>query len=114
MNNRTLQQSALTLFLGLALAIGALARPAPAPQESQSMKQPVIYTYVSLFGVPRSNWTQYEAADKNSAKLMAGLVADGTLISWGNGALEVHEGLNAPTHVSWFSSMSVAGLMKAL
>lgn len=114
MNNRTLQQSALTLFLGLALAIGALARPAPAPQESHSMKQPTIYTYISLFGVPRANWAQYEAADKNSAKIMAGLVADGTLISWGNGALEVHEGLNAPTHVSWFSSMSVAGLMKAL
>ena len=82
MNKRTLEKSALTLFLGLALAIGALARPAPAPQQSQSMKQPTIYTYVSLFGVPRASWAQYEAADKNSAKIMAGLVADGTLISW--------------------------------
>ncbi|HEY4740742.1 MAG TPA: hypothetical protein VIH76_09125 [Candidatus Acidoferrales bacterium] len=114
MNNRTLQQSALTLVLGLALAIGALARPAPAPQESHPMKQPVIYTYISLFGVPRANWTQFEAANKNALKINEGLVADGSLISWGDGALEVHEGPNAPTHVSWFSSMSVAGLMKAL
>ena len=75
MNNRTLQQSALTLFLGLALAIGALARPAPAPQESHSMKQPVIYTYISLFGVPRVSWAQFETANKNARKLNEGLVA---------------------------------------
>src|ERR1700684_66727 len=114
MNNRTLQQSALTLVIGLVLAIGALARPAPALQQSQSMKQPVIYTYVSLFGVPRANWAQFEAANRNARKINEGLVADGSLISWGDGAVEVHRRLNAPTHVSWFSSMSVAGLMKPL
>jgi hypothetical protein len=113
MDKYTLHRAALMLILGLALAAGTMAGPRPAPQ-SQSMKQPTIYTYVSFFGVPRANWTQFEDADKKSEKIMSGLVADGTLVSYGDGALEVHEGLTAPTHVSWFSSMTVSGLMKAL
>src|SRR5208282_747404 len=47
-------------------------------------------------------------------KVLDGLLTDGTILSYGDGALEVHEGLTAPTHVGWFSSSSVAGLMKAL
>jgi hypothetical protein len=40
-------------------------------------------------------------------------VANGNLVSWGSGAIEVHEGPNAPTHVSWMSSMTIGGVLKA-
>ena len=113
MNKFALQRSALTVILGLALAVGAPARPKPAPQ-SEPVKQPTVYTYVSFFGVPRADWAKFEAANKESEKIMSGLVADGTIVGWGDAAVEVHEGLTAPTHVAWFSSMTVAGLTRTL
>ena len=109
-----LERCALALILGLVLAAGAVAGPAPKPQQSMPEKQPAVYTYGSFFGVPRANWAEYEKNEEKARKTYESLVADGSLISWGEGALEVHEGLTAPTHVDWMSSMSVAGILKAL
>jgi len=106
------------ILLGLALCLfaAATAISAPKPQPPQSMpeKQPAIYTYVSLFGVPRANWGEYEKSEEKSNKNFQSLVTDGTLVSWGSAAVEVHEGNDAPNYVSWFSSTSIAGILKAL
>jgi hypothetical protein len=113
-NKRMLERCALALILGLTLAAGAMAGPAPEPQQSMPAKQPTIYTYVSFFGVPRANWAEYEKNEEKTLKTYASLIADGTIVSWGSGALEVHEGLNAPTHVAWMTSTSVSGILKAV
>jgi hypothetical protein len=112
-NKRMLERCALALILGLTLAAGAMAGPAPEPQQSMPAKQATIYTYVSFFGVPRANWAEYEKNEEKTRKTYESLIADGTIISWGSGALEVHEGLTAPTHVAWMSSTSVSGILKA-
>jgi hypothetical protein len=97
----------------LLMSMFAFSAPAARAQQAEASK-PVVYTYVSFFGVPRAQWSAYEKNAASEHKVFDGLLADGTILSYGDGALEVHEGLNAPTHVGWFTSMSMAGLMKAL
>jgi len=98
----------------LFISMFAFSAPAARAQQAEAPKQPVVYTYVSFFGVPRAQWGAYEKSAASERKVFDSLLADGTILSYGDGAMEVHEGLNAPTHVGWFSSSSMAGLMKAL
>jgi hypothetical protein len=113
MFSRRLHRYVLAVSVILVLAIAAFARPAAQPPQAAPAKMPTVYTYISFFGVPRANWAEYEKDLEKDNKAMASQLANGNLVSWGNGALEVHEGLNAPTHVSWMSSMSMSGLLKA-
>jgi hypothetical protein len=98
----------------LLISMFASSAPAARAQQADAPKQPVVYTYVSFFGVPRAQWGAYEKGAASEHKVFDSLLADGTILSYGDGAMEVHEGLNAPTHVGWFTSSSMAGLMKAL
>ena len=111
MIKRMLSLSTLSLLL---MSMFAFSAPAARAQQAEAPKQPVVYTYVSFFGVPRAQWGAYEKSLSGEHKTFDGLLADGTILSYGDAAFEVHEGLNAPTHVGWFTSSSVAGLMKAL
>jgi hypothetical protein len=104
----------LSTLCVLLMSMFAFSVPAARAQQAEAPKQPVVYTYVSFFGVPRAQWGAYEKNLASGHKLFDSLLADGTILSYGDGALEVHEGLNAPTHVGWFASTSMAGLMKAL
>ncbi len=98
----------------LFMSMFVFSAPAARAQQAEAPKQPVVYTYVSFFGVPRAQWAAYEKNAMSEHKVFDNLLADGTILSYGDGAMEVHEGLNAPTHVGWFTSTSMAGLMKAL
>jgi hypothetical protein len=98
----------------LLISMFAFSAPAARAQQADAPKQPVVYTYVSFFGVPRAQWGAYEKGAASEHKVFDSLLADGTILSYGDGAMEVHEGLNAPTHVGWFTSSSMVGLMKAL
>src|SRR5580698_4813141 len=111
MIKRMLCVSTLSVLL---MSMFAFSAPAARAQQAEAPKQPVVYTYVSFFGVPRAQWGAYEKGAASGHKVFDGLLADGTILSYGDDALEVHEGLNAPTHVGWFTSTSMAGLMKAL
>ena len=76
--------------------------------------QPVVYTYVSQFQVPRANWAQYsENTEKSFVPIAEKMVADGTLLSYSTFETIVHtpEGY---THGAAWSSSSIAGLMKLL
>lgn len=98
----------------LLVSMFAFSAPAARAQQAEAPKQPVVYTYVSFFGVPRAQWAAFEKSTFSQHKVFDGLLADGTILSYGDDAFEVHEGLTAPTHVGWFTSSSMAGLMKAL
>lgn len=111
MIKRTLCVSTLSVLL---ISLFAFSAPPAHAQQAEAPKQPVVYTYVSFFGVPRAQWPAYEKSLASGRKPFDSLLADGTILSYGDGVLEVHEGLNAPTHVGWFASSSVAGLMKTL
>lgn len=86
--------------------------PAALPQMEQG--QPVVYTFVSQFQVPRANWAQYaENTEKSFVPIAEKLVADGTILSYSTFEHIVHtqEGF---THGAAFTSTSIAGLTKVL
>jgi hypothetical protein len=114
MTSKVVRAVALVFGLAVLFTFSAFSTPSKPQQGGSDVKQPRIYTYVSFFGVPRANWAEYEKSGEKANKLNENLVNDGTLLAWGDGAFEVHEGNDAPNYVSWFVSNSVAGLMKAL
>lgn len=84
-----------------------------ASAQSQSMDKPVMYTYVSEWAVPRAMWADYQKIEDADNAQQQKLVADGTLMAFGNYAVLNHqEGM--ATHGSWFSAGSMANIIKTL
>ena len=101
----------LGLLVVMVLAV-VIAIPTALSQTEQA--QPVVYTYVSQFQVPRANWAQYsENTEKNFVPLADKMVADGTILGYSTFETLVHtpEGY---THGAAWSSNSIAGLTKVL
>jgi hypothetical protein len=84
----------------------------PAVAQTAAEKPP-LYTYVSEWTVPRAMWPDYDKQQSAGVDAMKKLVADGTLVSFGDFATLNHQE-GAPTHGSWFSASSMANLMKVL
>lgn len=82
--------------------------PSPAAAQDQN-----YYTYVSLWAVPRNDWAAFEKQDQASASNMQKLVADGTIVAWGNETVRVHQE-DGYTHAEWFTASSREALLKAL
>jgi hypothetical protein len=98
------------LFVVVMLAVVAV----PIAFSQMGQAQPVVYTFVSQFQVPRANWAQYsENTEKSFVPIAEKMVADGTLLSYSTFETIVHtpEGF---THGAAWSSASIAGLTKLL
>jgi len=82
--------------------------------QAQEVKQkPPMYTYIANWDIPRAHWPEMaKAADADKAVLDKAL-ADGTLVGYGNDENLVHTP-GEFTHDDWWSSTSMAGLMKVL
>jgi hypothetical protein len=92
--------------------VAVIAVPVALAQMDQG--QPVVYTFVSQFQVPRANWAEFsENTTKSFVPIADKMVADGTILSYSTFEHVVHtpEGF---THGSAWSSTSIAGLMKVL
>ena len=101
------------VVVGLILVALAVAS-SPIAFSQMEQGQPIVYTYVSQFQVPRANWAQYsENTEKAFVPLAEKMVADGTILSYSTFETVVHtpEGY---THGSAWSSSSIAGLTKVL
>src|SRR5216684_488526 len=86
----------------------------PIALSQMEQAQPVVYTFVSQFQVPRANWAEYsENTTKSFVPIADKMVADGTILSYSTFEQVVHtpEGF---THGAAWSSTSIAGLMKVL
>src|SRR3569833_651987 len=81
---------------------------------AQEVKQkPPMYTYIANWEIPRAHWPEMaKAADADKAVLDKAM-ADGTLVGYGNDENLVHTP-GEFTHDDWWSSSSMAGLMKVL
>jgi hypothetical protein len=100
------------LFVVCTLAIVMLGA-ATAWTQSAPAEKPVLYTYVSEWTVPRAMWADYQKIEASGNDAMNKLVADGTLVAFGNYSVLNHQE-GQPTHGSWFSAHSMANLMKVL
>lgn len=94
---------------GLA-ATSTLLGPETAGAQDQGTS---YYTYVSEWAVPRAQWAAFARQDEASIAHMKQLIADGTLVFWGNEEARVHSS-GGFTHAEWFTATSRANLLKAL
>lgn len=102
------------IFVGLsALALSVLCM-LPAVARAQEVKEkPPMYSYIANWQIPRAHWADM-AKDADSTKpVLDKALADGTLVGYGNDENLVHEA-DSFTHDNWWSSKSMAGLMKVL
>lgn len=98
----------------LALSLIATVVNMPVAVSQMEEEQPVIYTYVSQFQVPRTQWKQFnDDAVKSFVPIADKLVANGTILNYTTFDNIVHtpEGY---THGSVWTSTSLAGITRVL
>jgi len=103
-----MRKQAIGLFLVLLMILSA---PAAFSQKEQPRR---LYTYVSQFQVPRAQWAQFaEETEKIADPVFERLMADGTIVSWGDFEAVVHTP-DGMTHGSWWQATSFAGILRVL
>jgi hypothetical protein len=103
-----------TIFAGLcglaSLALSAI----PAVAQMQEVKEkPAMFTYVANWQVARDNWSDMDKLNGPVNDALKKLMDDGTIIGHGSDINLVHTEKDS-THDVWWSSMSMAGIVKAL
>src|SRR6266702_8633618 len=95
----------------LLIVLAVMLVPAALPQMEPT---PTVYTFVSQFQIPRSNWAGYsEDTEKTAVPILEKLTADGTILSWSTFEQVVHT-VDGYSHGAAWSSTSIAGLTKVL
>lgn len=102
------QRFLVTASFGCAAMLGPMFLSAPAIAQDQT-----YFTYVSQWAAPRAEWANFEKQEKEDDATMQKLVADGTIIAWGDATVRVHEE-SGYSHVNWFTATSRSNLLKAL
>jgi hypothetical protein len=95
------------------LAIAALWAVPAAAQMSEVKEKPPMYSYVANWAIPRAQWGEMQKANAADQKVLDQALAKGTIVGYGNDANLVHQA-DGETHDSWWSAMSMAGLLDVL
>ena len=99
---------------GLVVLVLAVGIAAPIAFSQMEQAQPVVYTFVSQFQVPRASWAEYtENTEKSFVPIAEKMMADGTILSYSTFENIVHTP-DGYTHGAAWSSNSIAGLTKVL
>src|SRR5208283_4306573 len=98
--------------LALACTLMTVALCASA-QMTEIKEKPRIYTYVAFWTIPRTQWAEEDKLVSSEQKLMQKGVSDGVLVGYGDDKNLVHQN-DGPTHDTWYSAMSMAGLLNVL
>jgi hypothetical protein len=98
-------------FCGL-IAVTLAALPSLA-QSSPVQRKPPMYSYIANWQIPRTHWSEMPQAETADKSIMDKALADGTIVGYGNDETLVHSA-DGETHDDWWSSMSMAGLLKVL
>ena len=96
-----------------ALAVSALGGAPARAQMSEVKEKPPMYSYVSFWNIPRAKWADMAKSDEADKKILDKALADGTIVGYGNDVNLVHQP-DGETNDGWWSSMSMAGLIKVL
>jgi len=82
-------------------------------QTPEVKEKPRMYTYVSNWSIPRSQWPDVDKTTGVTQGILEKSFADGTLVGYGNDTNLVHQP-EGSTHDFWWSAMSLAGLINVL
>ncbi len=108
-----MRRSASGILFVVCSLIVAMLCTGTAKTQPLSDEKPLLYTYVSEWAVPRAMWGDYQKMEASGNEAMSKLVADGTLVSFGNFSVLNHQEGNA-THGTWFAATSMANILKVL
>ena len=110
----TEMQGKFTALLGGLFVMGAVGMGSPLHAQSMEVKEkPALYSYVANWQMPRAKWTEFEKPNAASDKLLSQALGSGALVAYGADKIEVHSA-EGPTHDSFWSAMSMAGLLDML
>lgn len=102
------------IYAGLcALALSSLCTMPASAQNSEVKEKPPMYSYVANWQIPRAHWGEMAKAADADKSILDKALADGTIVGYGNDEVQVHRP-DGYTHDDWWSSMSMAGLLKVL
>ncbi len=107
--NKTLWRFAAVCALA---AIAVWAIPAGA-QMAEVKEKPPMYSYVGFWDIPRAQWAEMEKADAADVPVLQKAMDNGTIMGYGRDTNLVHS-IDGATHDSWWSAMSMAGLLNVL
>jgi len=96
------------------LSTCALAAATPAGAQTTEVKEkPPLYTYVGSFALPRAKWADMEKQGAADVKIFDKALSSGQLVGYGMDTELVHTN-DGYTHDSFWSSMSLAGVLGVL
>jgi hypothetical protein len=103
-----------SILTGLCMLTALMVCAHRAGAQMQEVKEkPAMYSYVADWQVPRENWPDMNQIVDTESGVLKKALDDGTIIGYGNDINLVHTERDA-THDVWWSSMSMAGIIKAL
>ncbi len=99
------------VYLVLGVLLVALLVPFVATAQQPEAQS---FTFVALWNVPRAQWAEFTAFwEKNTRPVLDRLLADGTIVGYGNFATVVHTE-DGFTHGGWWETTSIAAVERAL
>jgi hypothetical protein len=102
---------ALAVLCGLALS--AVSVMTACAQMSDVKEKPPMYTYVAFWNIPRTQWADMDKSTASEKAALDKAIAGGTIVAYGDDHILVHTA-DSGTHDSWWSAMSMAGLLNVL
>ena len=107
-------KSKTAIIFAVVCAVAMMAASAiPLQAQDQAKDKPPMYTYEASWAIPRAQWGEMEKAGTANQGILEKAMADGTIVGCGNDITEVHQ-VDGSTHDSWWSAMSMAGLLNVL
>jgi hypothetical protein len=103
----------LALATAIFISFLGVSRISVHGQTTEIKEKPRMYTYVANWSIPRAQWGEMEKTNATTQSVLEKDVADGTLVAFGHDENLVHQP-DGSTHDTWWSSMSMAGLLKVL
>ena len=94
----------------------AVLVPSAIPSNAQATEvkeKPAMYSYVSDWQFPRERWGDVAKINAADNTIFQAALSDGTLVGCGNDVNQVHTP-DGESHDTWWSSTSMAGLLKVL
>jgi hypothetical protein len=104
----------LSVFAGLCALLTLVMWSSPSNAQMAEVKpKPPMFSYIANWQIPRAHWAEMEAANSADKAILDKALADGTIVGYGDDINLVHTS-DGWTHDDWWSSMSMAGLVKVL
>jgi hypothetical protein len=104
----------LSVFTGLCgLAVFAMSAVPSRAQATEVKEKPPMYSYVSNWQFPRERWGDVARINAVDNTIFQTALNDGILVGYGNDVNQVHTP-DGESHDTWWSSTSLAGLLKVL